>query len=69
MTVREEQAPMRCPYDGTELNRHAMVIRDPVGFEEAKKVDLVLDGVPLEVHSCPTCGRGQPRLPIWIVSG
>lgn len=62
MTTSEDQEPMHCPYDGTELNRHAMNIRDPVGSEETSMVDPVLDGVPLEVHSCPTCGRGQPRL-------
>ena len=61
MTNREEREPMHCPYDGTELNQHANIIRDPI--DDADQVDPALGGVPIEAHSCPICGRGQIRSP------
>ncbi len=53
--------PMRCPHDDATLNHHATMIRDPVNREEADSVDPLVDGVLIEVHACPKCGRGQPR--------
>ena len=55
--------PMRCPHDGAQLNHHATMIRDPLDREEASNIDSTVDGVLIEVHACPTCGRGQPRTP------
>ena len=60
----EDAQPMVCPYDGTELNLHASIVRDPVGREELNVVDPDLGGVPLDVHACPTCGRGQTDSPV-----
>ncbi len=64
MIKREDAQPMCCPYDGTELNLHASIVRDPVGREEVNEVDPDLGGVPLDVHACPTCGRGQSDSPV-----
>ena len=53
---------MLCPYDGAKLNHHATMVRDPLDREEADNVDPMVGGVLIEVHACPLCGRGQPRV-------
>ncbi len=61
MNDKKDRKPMRCSADGAKLNHHATMIRDPVNREEADSVDPLVDGVLIEVHACPKCGRGQPR--------
>jgi ribosomal protein S27AE len=60
MSLFEQRSTkMKCPRCGAEMNHHAdKVIRAESG---GKRPDPGLDGVIIELHSCPACGAAAAR--------
>lgn len=50
-----------CPECNEEMNHHAEKLVDPIGPEEAARVDPALGGLLEEVHCCPGCGKSESR--------
>jgi ribosomal protein S27AE len=67
MTIRKamqrdrNREKLMCPACGSEMNLHAEKLREPRTVEEAASVDPALDGLLIEHHTCPSCGRGASR--------
>ncbi len=59
--AKEKREKMICPVCGIEMNRHAEKVREPRTPEEVAAIDPVLDGLLVEHHTCPGCGRGAAR--------
>jgi ribosomal protein S27AE len=51
-------AKMICPDCGIEMTHHATKVILPRTEAEAALFDEELEGVALEAHSCPGCGKG-----------
>jgi len=49
-----ERARVRCPGCGAEMNCHAEKL-DPQRAADDPAADPALDGVVLEIHTCPVC--------------
>ncbi len=48
-----------CPADGTSMNRHGELLREPI--DDSTPIDPVMGAVVVEVFTCPLCGRSQSR--------
>jgi hypothetical protein len=58
MKERDSKLTCKC---GAEMNHHADKLVDPVGREEAARMDPALGGMILEIHGCPACGIVETR--------
>jgi ssDNA-binding Zn-finger/Zn-ribbon topoisomerase 1 len=50
-----ERRKLRCPECGAEMNFHAEKVDQSRTFEEVATLDPALDGVLVEIHTCPAC--------------
>lgn len=54
--------PLICTTCDVEMNMHAEKVDYAAGVEHPEVADAQLDGVLVELHTCPDCGESASRV-------